>query len=65
MRFRRLASLASPATPHGRDHGLRSFGLRVVTHACKLSHGGVRQDLGGLFKNVAARYRVVKSPHEM
>ena len=55
----------SPPHPHGCGDGLWRFGLRVVAHTCKLSHRGLRQDLDGLLKDVAARYRVVRPPNEM
>jgi hypothetical protein len=63
--LRRDGSRTSPARPHGCGDGLWRFGLRVVAHTCKLSHRGMRQDLGGPFKDVAARYGVVRAPHEM
>jgi hypothetical protein len=55
----------SPPHPHGCGDGLWRFGLRVVTHTCKLGHRRVRQDLDGLFKDVAARHWVVRPPHEI
>ena len=55
----------SPPHPHGCGDGLWRFGRRVVAHTSKLSHRSVRQDVDGLFKDVAARYRVLQAPHEM
>ena len=46
--------------PHGCGDRLWRFGLRVVTHTCKLGHRRVRQDLDGLFKDVAAPDRCIR-----
>jgi len=62
---RRGAPRRSPARPYGCGDGLWRFGRRVVAHTSKLSHRSVRQDVDGLFKDVAARYRVLQAPHEM
>ncbi len=63
--IKRDSPRASWAHPHSCGNGLWRFGLRVMTNTCKLSQRGTRQDLDGLLKDVAARYRVVQPPHEM